>query len=512
VIPRLFVLLLLFVAPYAFAQQYRLGISQDSIFEILGKPDSISESGAFFHLTIEGRSTSISIYSDTNYSVVYYDVRTRFIDSIAQQQKYRSLESEVGRLWPNRLEINGGSYAVFLSSDSLREISIIGNDIVDIRYLRAAFNTNYASGLVESDDYFEVANSAMPLDSESVVVLNSWRAYLAEESYRPSKYQYWSRYDRFLADYSQFAYNISFSTDYYAKVTGVVKDPVEGFYLLSTIYYPIDTTGAGYRNTIPISKQVTYMIKEDGAWKATSPLPYLTRNWKERSVGNVVYHYPPQHVFNEGSAREAQHYLDSITALFSVKKHNRIDYYYCLPGHNVNSLFGVNDRSITTYAQTIARRNLIFSKDSSECYKHELVHAALDRPDTLDFISEGIACFMSGDTELVIGHIKYSNQFLNQNPDFSFHNLKHGWLADSIESLTYATGALFFDKVYSVGGLKAVVDFYNMSVNEDGFFKATQKYLHINRKDIDHYWKSEIAKFVKEHETDSETSRTRDEE
>ena len=51
--------------------------------------------------------------------------------------------------------------------------------------------------------------------------------------------------------------------------------------------------------------------------------------------------------------------------------------------------------------------------------------------------------------------------------------------------------------------MKAVVGFYNMAKDEEGLYKAIEKYLHVKRKNIDTYWRAEMAKYRQPAEPES---------
>ena len=480
----------------AWAQELPLGISEEKLMQVLGHPDSIVEGYDYYHHTLHGRPATFIAVEDDNNIVCDYQETIYEPDSIRLVSLYDSMVNQVSKPWPTKLTVAvPQSYQLWLSQDSLHEVIAGSGRIVDIRYLRAAINTTYTSELLEDDAYFELAADVKPLDSEASMVVNTWRAFLELTPDRSERYHIWSRHDPFIVEYLMVPYQGDFSNLYRARLTGVVKDPSLDGYILSTNFFPLDTSGVSdYVKTHGISRQITYMKLEDGYWKIVSPIYYRTKDWSKRIVGNITYHFPQQHVFNDSIARAAVHYLDSISRLFGSKPLNNVEYYFCCPGYNAYSILGINT-PCNVDGRASFENSAIFSIDTSECFNHELVHLAVRRLDTLGFIEEGIASFIGDDSSTFYALCKWSEELLKANRSFTFDSIMAYSAIDSMKNVEYATGSMFFCNVFKIAGMTGVVDFYKLSINESGFYNAVEKYLHIKRKNIEKYWREEIAKY-----------------
>jgi hypothetical protein len=478
------------------AQELPLGISEEKLMDVLGHPDSIVQGYDYYHHQSHGRQAQLIAAPDDSSRIGLYQERIYEHDSIRRLSLFDSLLTQVSQGWPNRLTFGEPKiFQLWLSSDSIFEIVHEPTDVFISRFLRATTNISFDSTQPQEDDQFEMAHDLKPLDAEACVVANTWRCFLELEPYRPEKYYFWSRHDPLIAEYLPVPYQGDFSEQYSARLTGIVKDPDLGGYILSTTFFSVDTAGLwDYEKLHGVSRQITYMKREDGFWKIVSPVYYLTKDWSTRRVGNITYHYPQKHIFNDSIARAAVHYFDSVSMLFNSEPLKHIDYYYCCPGDNAYSILGINTPA-NAEGRTSFENCAIFSCDTSECFNHELVHLAIRREDTLNFIMEGIASFMGDDTSSFFANCKSVGRFLQARQSFTFDSMVAIDFPDSVRYLSYATGSMFFHNVFKVAGMEGVVNFYKLSINDSGFYKAVEKYLRVKKKGIDKYWRAEIAKY-----------------
>ncbi len=495
----LFVLFLCFAVLPASAQWAKLGTDEDSLIARIGKPVRSDARFDYFRNTYFGIKGWLII--ETNPAKNIEQIRW-YSDSVSDSVRdllYKSFESIGDSIPRTRLTACGsvGRFGMWLTRDSIVSLIKYDNGVDFTKLLRSYYYCTIIDSEPIQDSFFTVSESALPLDSEATRVAKAWKRFLELPPWDAGKFTLWSRSDLLAGLYWGIPQCPDYSSEgYRAKLVGIEYDPQFRCYILSTVFSPMDSANGLFSSSWKkTSRQITYFVNEDGNWKITTALRFVTSDWKLKRYDSIQYHFPSTHTFNEGKAHIAQHFVDSISTIFGIPSPHRIDYYYAFRSDNVYSPLGL-DVAVWPRGILLDGKSIIVTYDTNENFTHELVHAALSSLSRPSVIAEGIAEFIGGDTSSNNIFIRTAGEILQDSGNIK---LSEVWRTNTLDNSTaaylpYAAGLIFFQKIAEHGGMKDVVAFYKASTSLPEFEKAVKRYLNIDPANIDSYWRSELEK------------------
>ncbi len=249
----------------------------------------------------------------------------------------------------------------------------------------------------------------------------------------------------------------------------------------------------------PILKTVfNFIAKNDqGKFVFSIPTNYLTKSWKTKKVGNIMYHFVDN--INIKNAKIFDIKNKTIATKFGLKP-KQLDFYLCDNYQDVLRLMGYeydaesNGKTKSGYGVVA---NTIFSVMHNEDFSHDLFHfySAKIRGSARNwYAEEGFAyCWgnaywtkTTGETitqdELVIK----LKQYVNATPQISLLILfdeqpkVFEYLSEEI-GLKKIFASLICKEVEQKRGIEGVKELLNCGSGADKFFKATDRLVGVNR-------------------------------
>lgn len=221
----------------------------------------------------------------------------------------------------------------------------------------------------------------------------------------------------------------------------------------------------------------TYNMKNDEVFFDKATLYYL-QNWRRIPYKNITYAIKRNDDFNKRQAKEQYQFIEDMERVFETKLDGNFLYISCenpvevfkilgydyLPQMYYSTSGGLNKVGGKNY------RNIIYSGNSKEIYKHEFVHYFLDKyrcEKSTILAVEGIATYFGGSSDK--SYNEYINQLrkdveLNKNSingaeDLLFRDKKLYIESTFSTSTSYGIGALIAESLYEKNGLVLLKEF-----------------------------------------------------
>ncbi|HMG69722.1 MAG TPA: hypothetical protein VK544_01310 [Gemmatimonadaceae bacterium] len=232
-------------------------------------------------------------------------------------------------------------------------------------------------------------------------IYRAWRDYLRSDATRQSPTKFWSAAEQ--RKWSR--YDVAGGYAYQGFPATVLsiqlaQPGVSDEYVVRTLFASTD----GPTNDVkPIALTRVYAIRENGHWVFANALPRLTRDWKRHLVGHVNYIVEPGHTFDEGKARNAVRFADSVAVAFGVQPITNLDYYVTDTPEEIHRILGLDfivGGEQASYSDPGRQMILVGSSVFGENHRHELTHSALApltwTPNTAEIVNEGTATWFGG--------------------------------------------------------------------------------------------------------------------
>jgi len=232
-------------------------------------------------------------------------------------------------------------------------------------------------------------------------IYRAWRDYLRSDATRQSPTKFWSAAEQ--RKWSR--YDVAGGYAYQGFPATVLsiqlaQPGVSDEYVVRTLFASTD----GPTNDVkPIALTRVYAIRENGHWVFANALPRLTRDWKRHLVGHVNYIVQPGHTFDEGKARNAVRFADSVAVAFGVQPITNLDYYVTDTPEEIHRILGLDfivGGEQASYSDPGRQMILVGSSVFGENHRHELTHSALApltwTPNTTEIVNEGTATWFGG--------------------------------------------------------------------------------------------------------------------
>ncbi|MFT3884407.1 MAG: hypothetical protein QM724_02950 [Flavobacteriales bacterium] len=207
-----------------------------------------------------------------------------------------------------------------------------------------------------------------------------------------------------------------------------------------------------------------------------------TRTWTERTVGTLVYRFPPGIAFDAAAAQEEEAFNQRVAAFFGSDT-LPFTYYVCVDPEQVFRIRGFEHWPLMYAARTGGQNetwsNTVYAGNGAFRYDHELVHSYAVRAAGGGMhllLEEGICTLLGGSNEKPFAHHRAAlAAFMAAHPDerFAMHLDPAVHLdLDGGTSVAYAVGGLLCERALRLGGRERLFDLFRSSNDEDGLWKA----------------------------------------
>ncbi len=296
------------------------------------------------------------------------------------------------------------------------------------------------------------------------------------------------------------------------SISDFYKKQLINFYQISTNEYWISLAYIGAKNgEVPILKNIINLVATNADNKITFSLPlnHLTKTWKSKTVGNIIYHFRDKiNLQNAKLFNEKNTQIATKLGLFPEK----MDFYMCDNYQEVSQLLGYeydlesNGKTRDGYG---VDGNNIFSVMNNEDFSHDVFHfysgKLRNQKRGNRTVEEGIAYSwgnayytdingkMIEQRELVA----FLKNYLKENPTISLFQLfnKDSKVLNSLApevSIKSTIASLLCDEVERQKGLEGIKELIMCGRGDAVFFEMLNRLITINQTNFD----SEVKKLV----------------
>ena len=330
-------------------------------------------------------------------------------------------------------------------------------------------------------------------------IYRAWRDYLRSDAQRQSPTKYWSAAEQ--RKWSR--YDIAGGYAYQGFPATVLsiqlaRPGATDEYVVRTLFASADGPA---KDVKPIALTRVYAIRESGHWVFANALPRLTRDWKRHVIGHITYIVQPGHNFDEGKARSAVRFADSVATMFGVQPITDLNYYVADTPEEIHRILGLDfmvGGEQASYADPGKRIILVGSSVFGENHRHELTHFALAAltwtPNTPGIINEGTATWLGGSLGKSFPDVmrEYA-AFLVAHPNI---NLDSVLTVEDHDLGTRPAGAALVEMTYQHGGIPAVKALMASGRTDAQLRMAVQKSLEMSWPEIKRMWRAHVLEYA----------------
>lgn len=280
----------------------------------------------------------------------------------------------------------------------------------------------------------------------------------------------------------------------YYKPTILSIEKSDDDYIIRTLFSASNVDG-DYRKYNPWCITKLYAVKENGEWKLKNALPYITKNWKRKTVGKITFIYSTQHKFNLELAKKANEYCNRIAKDFELPEWEAFDYYITDNADEMGQLlnFDYFYASHTTGVGMYENR-MLFAGFGSEWYPHEFVHLVVPFANRHQLIDEGFATWQGGAMEKSFEERAkiLANEF-TKNDTLTFTDILNkswGWQYAAF----YTSGAIICKLAYDKGGIAAIKKLLAIPPDDAQLIDSICTILDVPKNDFEKYWRLEMGR------------------
>jgi hypothetical protein len=236
---------------------------------------------------------------------------------------------------------------------------------------------------------------------------------------------------------------------------------------------------------------------EDGKFKLFNALTVNKQTWNSTTVGLVEFYYPSYHTFNSQKAQKLNDFIQETCMNFGVKP-KPFEYYLADDYDEIQALKGL-DYYIGMGGQSKpsgkATDDKVYCSGLGEYYPHEVFHVQIDEhfPNKHFWVSEGIATLIGGSRGKSLDwHLNRTNIYLQKHSEIDLNDMLKLTNLDSETSYHYALGGLIAKKILEKGGWKLLTEFMSSGKTNDDYYNAIEKYLGINKSELNDYVREQL--------------------
>ena len=327
-----------------------------------------------------------------------------------------------------------------------------------------------------------------------------WRDYLRSDAQRQSPTKYWSAAEQRRWSRYDIAGGYAYQ-GFPATVLSIqlARPGATDEYVVRTLFASTDGPAMDVK---PIALTRVYAIRESGHWVFANALPRLTRDWKRRVVGHITYIVQPGHRFDDGKARSAARFADSVAAMFGVKPITDLNYYVADTPEEIHRILGLDfvvagDQA--SYSDPGRQMILVGNSVFGENHRHELTHSVLASltwtPNTSSIINEGTATWLGG---------SLGQSFPDVMKDYAAFLASHPAITlDSVLTVhehdlgTRPAGAALVEMTYLHGGVAAVKALMTAGRTDAQLRAALEKNLGTTWPEIERLWRAHVLTYAR---------------
>ena len=330
-------------------------------------------------------------------------------------------------------------------------------------------------------------------------IYRAWRDYLRSDALHQPPTRYWSAAEQ--RKWSR--YDIAGGYAYQGFPATVLsiqlaQPGVSDEYVVRTLFSSTD----GPTNDVkPIALTRVYAIRENGHWVFANALPRLTRDWKRHLVGHINYIVQPGHTFDEGKARSAVRFADSVAKVFGVPPITSLDYYVADTPEEIHRILGLDfmvGGEQASYSDPAKQMILVGSEIFGENHRHELTHSALAAltwtPNTAAIVNEGTATWLGGSLGKSFPDVMRDYAaFLSAHPTITLDSV----LTVTEHDLgTRPAGAALVEMTYQHGGIAALRALMASGRTTAQLRAALEKSLGMPWPEIERTWRAHVLDYA----------------
>ncbi|MDR2207062.1 MAG: hypothetical protein LBE36_13010 [Flavobacteriaceae bacterium] len=346
----------------------------------------------------------------------------------------------------------------------------------------------------------------LKIDTELQKVYDLWNLYLTKRSennseavslWNPDEVKKYKSYDIFESA-SQFhpsfySFNLQNQLSYIRKIE-------DGSYRISSHYYWIDDDKLlhFYLTQNVMAKKI------NGQYYLSNYLLESTKNWEQKKVGLINYHYPVDYNFNKKNAKEADKTIQNVFHLFDIKPFN-VDYYISNNCSQKSEIIGMSDEIVGNILQRCAaydlpNRTIYTTAYSGENHRHELIHVINEKyKDAHYLLLTGLAIYSKGeDVHLGMSfHYIFEklNQYLEKN-DVRLNFVDDFPKFDSNIGSEYAFGAILIDMILEKGNISLLKNALEKIKNDEDLNNFIKNELQISNDELSNKIREKVKEFA----------------
>ncbi|WP_154402435.1 hypothetical protein [Mucilaginibacter endophyticus] len=250
----------------------------------------------------------------------------------------------------------------------------------------------------------------------------------------------------------------------------------------------------------PSLKKIINLIACDRGGKITFALPlnYLTRLWKIRKVGNIIYHY--QDEINIDRAKKFNEKNTLISTKLGLQP-EVLNFYLCNNYQEILPLLGLgysaeaNGNTRNGYG---VDANCIFSVMHNEDFSHDLFHyyaAKVRKAPRNSAAEEGIAYSWGnayytdekGEMILQKNLVIQLRLYLQQHPNASLYDMfsKNPTIFNSMAKVRSVISGVICDEVERQKGTSGIIALINCGKGDDNYLATVNSLININKTNFD---------------------------
>lgn len=320
----------------------------------------------------------------------------------------------------------------------------------------------FFSNSVYSQVTFEKSPYEKTYTNEQEIIARNWENYLNSFKENSSgNCTYWKTSDLNKVGCNlletQGFYNPSlFKLPFKSQILSILKNE-DGSYELSSIFYMVNEKSQ--LNPFAIIKVSVEKIGNDYFFKDN--LNSIEKNWDNKKVSLIKYHFPADYNFNSKKAEEASKFLNKLNKTFDLSKTDLMNYFItenCAQVYKISGFDFAPNINTDKCAFYDTKNNIVYtSRFYGEFHKHELIHRVNKKyPDAHYLLTTGLSIYNGGENVYMNYNFKTLfekfNNFFAQNPQIKL-NLFNTTNFEKEVQIDYLIGAIIDDAILEKGGL-----------------------------------------------------------
>ena len=213
-----------------------------------------------------------------------------------------------------------------------------------------------------------------------------------------------------------------------------------------------------------------------GSLEFENPIALNTKDWKQASIRNVTFIYPPYHRFNRLRADSLIAKVKHLEKEWGLSR-IEIRYYFANTREEIDQIRGLDFSLLSGNRDKPTgisddRNNIVYCSGLGENYFHEVVHLYLNRLYEQSPLVEGIAVFYGGSMgKSLQWHLKRLKIYLRQHPDVDLNKLEEFWYMDNFTNPNSTIKGMLCWMAFEKGEIKGLERIMSYKTMEELFLK-----------------------------------------